>query len=123
VNIVIINQGALSSVILVLFWYCSSVFFGYIIVVMPFLDKIFMLCILCYIWNTTSGISVLSLAENCGLIFFQGRDVFWHIKTTKIYCYVHKPVVKVSYTQEIQVVIKCTFVGHPCNPCWYPFEW
>jgi hypothetical protein len=36
VNIAIINQGALSGV--VLFWYCS----GYIIVVLPFLAKIFM---------------------------------------------------------------------------------
>jgi hypothetical protein len=37
------------QVILVLFWYCS----GYIIVVLPFLAKIFMFCILFYIWNTT----------------------------------------------------------------------
>jgi hypothetical protein len=37
VNIDIINQGALSGVIMVLFWYCS----GYIIVVLPFLAKIF----------------------------------------------------------------------------------
>jgi hypothetical protein len=28
-----------------------------------------------------------------------------------------------SYTQEIQVVLKRTTVGHPCNPCWHPFEW
>jgi hypothetical protein len=48
VNIAIINQGALSGVILVLFWYC----FGYIIF-SPFLAKIFMFCILFYIWNTT----------------------------------------------------------------------
>jgi hypothetical protein len=64
VNIAIINQGAL---FLVLFWYCS----GYIIVVLPFLAKIFMFCILFYIWNTTSGIRALSSAENCGLIFFR----------------------------------------------------
>ena len=50
VKIVIINQGALSRVIFVLFWYCS----GYIIVDLPFLAKIFMFCILFYIYNTTS---------------------------------------------------------------------
>jgi hypothetical protein len=66
VNISIINQGALSGVIMVFLWYCSS----YIIVVLPFLAKIFMLCIIFYIWNTTSGIRALSLAKNCGLIFF-----------------------------------------------------
>jgi hypothetical protein len=45
----IIDQGSLSGVILLLFWYC----FGYIIVVLPFLAKLFMFCILFYIWNTT----------------------------------------------------------------------
>jgi hypothetical protein len=65
VNIAITNQGALFGVIMVLFWCCS----GYIIIVLPFLAKIFMFCILFYIWNTTSGMRALSLAENCGLIF------------------------------------------------------
>jgi hypothetical protein len=51
----------------VLVWYCS----GYNIVVVPFLAEIFLFCILYYIWNTTSGIRSLSLAENCGLIFFR----------------------------------------------------
>jgi hypothetical protein len=47
VNIVITDQSALSGVILVLFWYCSD----YIIASFTFLVKIFMLCILFYIWN------------------------------------------------------------------------
>jgi hypothetical protein len=68
VNISIIKQCSLSGVILVLFWY----FFGYIIVVLPFLTKIFIFFILFYIWNTTRAIRALSLAENCGLIFFSG---------------------------------------------------
>ena len=75
VNISIINQGAPSGVILVLLWYCS----GYIIIFLPFLDKIFLSYILFYIWNTTSGIRALSSAENCGLIFFKVEtysDVF-----------------------------------------------
>ena len=33
------------------------------------------------------------------------------------------PRLRDSYTQEIQLVLKCTSIGHPCNPCWYPFEW
>jgi hypothetical protein len=50
VNIAINNQSALSSVILVLFWYCSS----YIIVVLPFLaNKYFYVLHTIYIWNTT----------------------------------------------------------------------
>jgi hypothetical protein len=40
VNIAIINQSALSGVILVLFWY----FFYYIIASLPFLAKIFLFC-------------------------------------------------------------------------------
>jgi hypothetical protein len=119
VNIGIINQDALSGVILVLFWYFSR----YIIVVLSFLAKIFLSCMLFYIYNITSGIRALSLAENCGLIFFQGRDVIRCLKATKIYHYVYKPVVRESHTQEIQVILKRTSVGHPCNPFWYPFEW
>jgi hypothetical protein len=71
----------------------------------------------------TIGIRAPSLAENCGLISFQGRDVFGRLKATEISHYAHKPVVGDSYTQEIQVVLKCTYFGHTCNPCWYPFEW
>jgi hypothetical protein len=52
---------------MVLFWYC----YGYIIVSLPFLAKIFMFCILFYIWNTTSGIKAPSLTKNCGLKFFR----------------------------------------------------
>ena len=107
------------GIILVLLWYCS----GYIIVSLPFLAKIFMFCILFYIWNTTSGIKAPSSTKNCGLIFFQGRDVFRRLKATEICRYAHKPAVGESYTQEIQVVLKYTYVGHPCNPCWYPFKW
>jgi hypothetical protein len=33
------------------------------------------------------------------------------------------PRLRDSYTQEIQVILKRTYVGHTCNPCCYPFEW
>jgi hypothetical protein len=49
VNIAISSQSVISGVILVLFWYC----FEYIIASLSFLAKIFMFCILFYIWNTT----------------------------------------------------------------------
>jgi hypothetical protein len=85
VNIDIINQGDLPSVILVLFWLYHCV--------LPSLAKIFMFCILFYIWNTTSGIRVVSLAKKCGLICFQGRDIFRRLKDMTIFFYVHKPIV------------------------------
>jgi hypothetical protein len=81
-----------------------------------------MFCILFYIWNTTSGIRAPSLAKNCGLIFFQGRDVLWHLKAIEICHYMDKIVVRDSYTQEIQVVLSphllatlVTLVGTPSS--------
>ena len=35
-----------------------------------------MLCILFYIWNTTSGIRAPSSVENCGLIFFSRVETY-----------------------------------------------
>jgi hypothetical protein len=63
------------------------------------------------------------LGRNCGYFFFRVEtysDVFKPQRSvvTRI-----NPRLRDSYTQEIQVVLKRTFVGHPCNPCWYPFEW
>jgi hypothetical protein len=66
VNIAIINQGALSCVILVFFW-CSVIS----LFLCHFYAKIFLFYILFYIWNTTSGIRAPSSAENCGLNFFK----------------------------------------------------
>jgi hypothetical protein len=52
VNIAINNQSSLSSIILILLWYCSN----YIIASLSFLVKIFIFCILFYIGNTTKNI-------------------------------------------------------------------
>jgi hypothetical protein len=52
----------------VLFWYC----YGYIIVSRRFLAKIFLFCILFYIWNTISRIR----EENYGLNFFRVETYF-----------------------------------------------
>ena len=76
-----------------------------------------------YIWYITSGIRALSLEEIVGKknfrvetysdIFKAQRSVVTHINLW----------LRDSYTHEIQVVLKRTSVGHPCNPCWHPFEW
>ena len=131
VNIAIINQGVLSGVILVLFLYC----FDYIIASFTFLVKIFMLCILFYIWNIKSGLRAPSSTKNYRLIYFRvetysdilklQRFVVTHInsRSGRVCGYAHKLAVRESYTQEIQVVLNFTFVGHPCNSCSYPFKW
>jgi hypothetical protein len=101
--------------------YCGD-YAGYITVILPILA--FHLCSTSfYIWYIASGINTLSLAEI--VEFFFSR--------VKMYSDVFKPQRSVvthinlwlrdSYMPEIQVVLKPTFVGHPCNPCWYPFEW
>jgi hypothetical protein len=61
VNIAIINKGALSGVIMVLFWYCS----GYIIVVLPLLAKY-----LCSAYYIISGI--LQVVSE----LFPGKDLW-----------------------------------------------
>jgi hypothetical protein len=43
--------------------------------------------------------------------FFQGRDVFWHLKATKIYHSTHKSIVEKAYTHELQVVLKRTLLA------------
>jgi hypothetical protein len=63
------------------------------------------------------------LGRNCGYFFFKVETYSGVFKPQR-YVVTHiNPRLRDSYTQEIQVVLKRTFVGHPCNPCWYPFEW
>jgi hypothetical protein len=47
--------------------------------------------------------------KNCGL-FFQGRDIFWHLKANKICRSMHKSAVGEAYMQEIPVVLKWTLL-------------
>jgi hypothetical protein len=42
--------------------------------------------------------------------FFQGRDVFRHLKATEICRSAHKSTVRESLMQELQVVLKRTFL-------------
>jgi len=55
--------------------------------------------------------------------FFRVETYFGVFKPQRSVVTRINPRLRDSYTQEIQVVLKRTFVGHPCNPCWYPFEW
>jgi hypothetical protein len=53
----------------------------------------------------------LSLAENCGLFFFQGRDVFRRLKSINICRSTHKSTTEEAYMQELQVVLKCPLLA------------
>jgi hypothetical protein len=69
------NQSAISVVILISFpCYCGDCS-GYIAVILPFLEFYFcsayFLYLVYYKWYQSTF-----LGRNCGLIFFQGRDVF-----------------------------------------------
>jgi hypothetical protein len=75
VNIALSNLSSLYGVILVSFWYYCGVVLDILFLICHFYHFISVLRTF-YIWNITSGIRALSSVENCGLIFFQGRDVF-----------------------------------------------
>jgi hypothetical protein len=115
-------QSVIYVVILISFQcYCGECS-GYIVVILSllafYLCSAYILYMVYYKWYQSTF-----LGRKCGLIFFR----------VETYSNVFKPQRSVvtrinlrlrdSYMQEIQVVLKCTFVGHPCNPCWYPFEW
>ena len=76
-----------------------------------------------YIQYITSGIRALSLAEIVGNFFFRVETYYDVFKPQRSVVTRINPWLRDSYMQEIQVVLKCTSIGHPCNPCWYPFEW
>jgi hypothetical protein len=94
-------QSVISVVILMSFQcYCGECS-GYIVVILPLLAFYF------------SSAYILYLVETYSDVFKPQRSVVMRINLR----------LRDSYTQEIQVVLKHTSVGHPCNPCWYPFEW
>jgi hypothetical protein len=116
-------QSVISVIILLSFQcYCGECS-GYIVVILPFLAFYFcsayILYLVYYKWYQSTF-----LGRKCGLkknfrvetysgVFKPQRSVVTRIN----------PRLRDSYTKEIQVVLKHTSVGHPCNPCWYPFEW
>jgi hypothetical protein len=53
------------------------------------------------------------LGRKCGFFFFffEGRDVFWHLKTIEICCLTHKSMLGEAYMHELQVVLKHTLLA------------
>jgi hypothetical protein len=117
-----LNQSVIYVVALISFMcYCGD-YVGYITVILPFLAFYFCSAYLLYLVSCKWYQSTF-LSRNCGDFFFRVEtysDVFKPQRSviTRI-----NPRLRDSYTQEIQVVLKRTSVGHPCNPYWYPFEW
>ena len=101
--------------------YCED-YAGYFTVILSFLAFRFCSAYL-YIWYLASGIRALSLAEIVGIFFSRVETYSGVFKPHRSVITRINPRLRDSYTQEIQVVLKRTYVGHPCNPCWYPFEW
>jgi hypothetical protein len=116
-------QSVISVIILLSFQcYCAECF-GYIVVILPFLAFYFcsayILYLVYYKWYQSTF-----LDRKCGLIFFSRVETYSSVfKPRRSVVTRINPWLRDSYTQEIQVVLKRTFVGHRCNPCWYPFEW
>jgi hypothetical protein len=117
-----LNQSAISVVVLISFLcYCGD-YAGYITVILPFLAFYFcsayFLYLVYYKWYQSTF-----LGRNCGNFFFRVETYSGVFKPQRSVITCINPRLRDSYTQEIQVVLKRTYVGHPCNPCWYPFEW
>ena len=97
--------------------YCGD-YAGYITVILPFLAFYFcsayFLYLVYYKWYQSTF-----LGRNCGYFFRVETysDVFKPQRSV-ITCI--NPRLRDSYMQEIQVVLKHTSVGHPCNPVGTP---
>jgi len=117
-----LNQSVIFVVILISFLcYCGD-YAGYIIVIQPFLEFYFcstyFLYLVYYKWYHSTF-----LGRNCGNFFFRVETYFGVFKPQRSVITCINPWLRDSYTHEIQVVLKRTSVGHPCNLYWYPFEW
>ena len=111
------NQSVISVVIHMSFQcYCGDCS-GYIVVILPFLAFYFISGILQVVlehfpWQKV-WVNFFFRVETYSDVFKPQRSIVTCINLW----------LRDSYTQEIQVVLKHTSVGHTCNPCWYPFEW
>jgi hypothetical protein len=116
------NQSVIFVVLISFQCYCGDCS-GYIVVILPlptfYFHSAYFLYLVYYKWYQSTFLS-----RKCGLIFFFRVETYSDIfKPHRSIITCINPWLRDSYTQEIQVVLKNTFVGHPCNPCWYPFEW
>jgi hypothetical protein len=101
--------------------YCGD-YAGYFTVILPFLA--FYLCFAYFIYLVScKWYQSTFLGRNCGYFFSRVETYSDVFKPQRSVVTCINPQLRDSYMQEIQVVLKCTSVGHPCNPCWYPFEW
>jgi hypothetical protein len=101
--------------------YCED-YAGYFTVILSFLA--FRFCSAYFIYLVScKWYQRTFLGRNCGYFFFRVETYSGVFKPQRSVVTRINPRLRDSYTQEIQVVLKRTFVGHPCNPCWYPFEW
>jgi hypothetical protein len=116
-------QGVIFVIILLSFQcYCGECS-AYIVVILPFLEFYFcstyILYLVYYKWYQRTF-----LGRKCRLFFFSRVETYSGVfKPQRFFVMRINPWLRDSYMQEIQVVLKCTSVGHPCNPCWYPFDW
>jgi hypothetical protein len=116
------NRSAISVAIpYIIFVYCED-YAGYFTVILSFLafhfcSTYFIYLVSCKWYQSTF------LGRNCGYFFFRVETYSDVFKPQRSVVMRINPWLRDSYTQEIQVVLKHTSVGHPCNPCWYPFEW
>jgi hypothetical protein len=117
-----LNQSAIYVVVLISFLcYCGD-YVGYITVILPFLAFYFCSAYLLYLVSCKWYQSTF-LGRNCGNFFFRVETYSSVFKPQRSVVTCINSWLRDSYTQEIQVVLKCTSVGPPYNPCWYPFEW
>jgi hypothetical protein len=116
-------QSVISVIILLSFQcYCGECS-GYIVVILTFLAFYFcsayILYRLYYKWYQSTFLS-----RKCGLKKKFRVEMYSDVFKPQRYVVTHINLrLRDSYTQEIQMVLKHTSVGHPCNPYWYPFEW
>jgi hypothetical protein len=78
-----------------------------------YLCSAYFLYMVYYKWYHSTFLSRKCGKRDVSSVFKPQRSVVTHINSR----------LRDSYMQKIQVVLKHTSVGHPCNPCWYPFKW
>jgi hypothetical protein len=117
-----LNQSVIFVVVLISFLCYCGYYVGYITIILSFLAIYLCSAYLLYLVSCKWYQSTF-LGRNCRIFFFRVEtysDVFKSQRSVVTHI---NPHLRDSYMQEIQVVLKHTSVGHPCNPCWYPFEW
>jgi hypothetical protein len=117
-----LNQSAISVAISYIISVYCEYYAGYFTLILSFLSFHFYSAYFIYLVSCKWYQSTF-LSRNFGYFFFRVETYSDVFKPQRSVVTCINPWLRDSYTQEIQVVLKCTSVGHPCNPYWYPFEW